>query len=402
MHRTIILTFVGCYLPGYKMGGPIRTISNMVERLDDELDFRIITADRDFMETKPYPNVVIDGWNSVGNAKVFYASPGNRSLISFVRLINQTPHDVLYLNSFFNPVFTIRPLLARYLSLIPKRPTVIAPRGEFSESALALKWWKKRPYLKFIRVHKLYRDIVWHASSEYEADNIRKSIGAIAENVVVAIVTAADLPVIPKSITEEEQQIAKGLGKPFRVCFLSRISPMKNLDYALRVLIAVNVPVEFSIYGVMEDDLYWRRCQELIKRLPAHVVVCYYGAIDHANVVQTLAKYDLFFFPTRGENYGHVILEAITAGLPVLISDQTPWRNLEAMGVGWDLSLNAEEKFCAVIETQSKLDGGERVTQRQRIREYAKRISEDKKVIFDNIALFRDLAVNRQRSKRDL
>jgi hypothetical protein len=46
-----------------------------------------------------------------------------------------------------------------------------------------------------------------------------------------------------------------------------------------------------------------------------------------------LAEYDLFLFPTLGENYGHVISEALASGCPVVISDQTPWRNLEAEGI---------------------------------------------------------------------
>ncbi len=50
-----------------------------------------------------------------------------------------------------------------------------------------------------------------------------------------------------------------------------------------------------------------------------------------------------------GENYGHAIFEALTTGLPVLISDQTPWRNLEQMKVGWDIPLQMKEKFVDAI-----------------------------------------------------
>jgi glycosyltransferase involved in cell wall biosynthesis len=60
-------------------------------------------------------------------------------------------------------------------------------------------------------------------------------------------------------------------------------------------------------------------------------------------------RYHLFVLPTLGENYGHVIYEALSAGDPVLISDQTPWRNLIEMKAGWDLSLNEKNKFKAAI-----------------------------------------------------
>jgi glycosyltransferase involved in cell wall biosynthesis len=55
-------------------------------------------------------------------------------------------------------------------------------------------------------------------------------------------------------------------------------------------------------------------------------------------------------FPTLGENYGHVICEALNAGCPVLISNQTPWRNLQEKGVGWDFPLEEEERFTATLQ----------------------------------------------------
>ncbi len=396
MPKPIILTFVGCYLPGYKAGGPVRTIANMVSILSDELDFRIITSDRDLFETKPYPDVVTDAWNTVGKARVFYTSPKMRSLWCMARLIRETPHDVLYLNSFFSPVFTQRPLLARWLGMTPRRPTIVAPRGEFSKGALALKTWKKNPYIAVVKSLGIYKDITWQASSEFEADAIRQAMGMTAKRIVLAIVLAPDMSDGVKSVKESNGYGHRVAGSPLRVCFLSRICPMKNLDFALRVLAQVRVPVEFDIYGVAEDTAYWTHCQSLAKSLPAHVVLRYHGKIDHEKVHQALASHDLFFLPTRGENYGHVIFEALAAGLPILISDQTPWRNLEALGVGWDLSLMAEEKFCAVLEAQSALSHEAVAAQRLRAQQYAMRISTDEKVLADNFALFKGILTDRQ------
>ncbi len=52
----------------------------------------------------------------------------------------------------------------------------------------------------------------------------------------------------------------------------------------------------------------------------------------------------------QGENFGHVIIEALAAGKPVLISDQTPWRGLENHKAGWDIPLNDKEKFISILE----------------------------------------------------
>ena len=78
--------------------------------------------------------------------------------------------------------------------------------------------------------------------------------------------------------------------------------------------------------------------------------MAYEGRVEHAQVVPTLAQHDLFLFPTHGENFGHVIHEALHAGLPLLISDQTPWQRLTDQGVGWDLPLDDISAFARRIE----------------------------------------------------
>lgn len=150
------MTFVAYYLPGYKSGGPVRTIANMVEHLGDEFDFRVVTKDRDALDTEPYPDVAVNEWNRVGKAQVYYASPDSLTLRKISKLIRKTPHDVLYLNSFFSSRFTALPLLTRRIGMLPARPVVLAPRGEFSAGALTLKSWKKRPYLLVTRMLGLY------------------------------------------------------------------------------------------------------------------------------------------------------------------------------------------------------------------------------------------------------
>lgn len=392
--KPVVLAFVGTYLPGYKAGGPIQSVVNLVELLGDDFDFRIVTADRDMGDTGPYPGVAIDAWNIVGKAQVFYASRARRSLRGFARLMRETPHELVYVNSFFSPVFTQRPLLARTLGLAPRRPVVIAPRGEFSEGALGLKSWKKRPYVLLSRVLSLYRGLHWQASSQHEAEDIRRALGGTASRVVIAqqFVGAPELPPLINGTGLGGSAAIPG--DPLRIVFLSRISRMKNLDFALQVLSMVGTPVVLSIYGVLEDQTYWGQCQTIIDTMPAHVAVSYEGPVPHDSVATTLSSSDLFFFPTRGENYGHVIHEALAAGLPVLISDQTPWRDLVEKGVGWDLPLDDPRAFARVIEAWSRTSPAERAAQAERSRAYAMAVSQDGTIEARNRALFNS-ALNR-------
>lgn len=139
------------------------------------------------------------------------------------------------------------------------------------------------------------------------------------------------------------------MGNPLRVIFISRIDPKKNLVGALRILDQVETPVTFDIYGTREDLRYWRRCEDLMRTLPAHVQATYRGVLAGTKVHGTLAQYDLMLLPTFNENYGHMIAEALAAGCPPLISDRTPWRDLERRGVGWDLPLEDLQAFREVL-----------------------------------------------------
>src|SRR5690554_3361323 len=62
-----------------------------------------------------------------------------------------------------------------------------------------------------------------------------------------------------------------------------------------------------------------------------------------------LKDYHAVFLPSRGEKFGHVILESFMAGRPVVIGDQTPWRNLAEKQAGWDVPLADQAAFAEAL-----------------------------------------------------
>jgi glycosyltransferase involved in cell wall biosynthesis len=153
----------------------------------------------------------------------------------------------------------------------------------------------------------------------------------------------------------------------------------------------VTVPVELTIYGPIEDPVFWATCQELIAQLPANIRAAYAGEVLPEHVRQTLCEHDLFFFPTRGENFGHVIFEALSAGVPVLISDQTPWTDLEAHGAGWSVPLHSTTAFATVIEAASRVLPHERDAAARRAIAYAALRVDRRADIKNALAMFRGL-----------
>ncbi len=342
INKKRVLIFVPMYLPGYKAGGPIRTVENLVEQLGDLFDFYVLTTDRDLGDNTPYEGIKAEEWIHVGKAKVYYMPPERQKFEHFIKAIKSVNTDCYFFNSFFSSKFTILPLVLRRFGHIPKVPFIVAPRGEFASSALALSSLKKKIFLRASKILKIYHEAVWQVESEFVRGDIIKVMERDAK-----VVIAPDLPSVIKK--QEITPRKKEKGK-LNVIFLSRIARMKNLDGALQMLRFLKGEVQFSIFGPQEDQEYWEQCNATISQLPPNVHVEYFGNVEHDRVVNTIAKYDLFFLPTMGESYGYVISEAFVAGCPVLISDRTPWRGLEHKGIGWDIPLEEPERFVEILQ----------------------------------------------------
>ena len=166
---------------------------------------------------------------------------------------------------------------------------------------------------------------------------------------------------------------------------------MKNLDFLLCGLQQVTQPMELAIYGPAEDKEYWAICETLIAQLPKHVTASYQGELRPDEVHDVFATNDLFALPTRGENFGHVILESLTAGTPVLISDQTPWQADAAGGIT-ALSLGEASRWAEEINSWARLDFVQLKNLRLVARSIAEKTINNEQVTLANKTLFEKAA----------
>jgi glycosyltransferase involved in cell wall biosynthesis len=312
---------LACYTPGFKGGGPIKSISALTEVLGEEFDFRIFTLDRDLGDKMPYPNIPSLTWTPVGKATAIYIPPRGFRFYSLLRVLRRHPADILYLNSFFNFRTSILPLLFRKARFVNYRTVILAPRGEFSPNALLQRRVKKKAFLWLSRLIGLHKGLVWQASSIRESEHIHHTMGISPTAIIEA-------PNISDEVSDESATKPRPTPRkpgPLRIIFLSRISPFKNLDFLLNVVASCPKAVELAIFGPVECEKYWNDCKRQIDTLPLHIRVTYNGAVQSKNVIGTFGEFDVFVFPTKGENFGHVIHESLSAGTCVVTSDQTPW-----------------------------------------------------------------------------
>jgi glycosyltransferase involved in cell wall biosynthesis len=379
-----ILVFIDHYVPGFKFGGPVRSISNLVSRLSDHYEFYIFTSDRDLGDSEPYRDVAPDSWIQVGKARVFYSN--NRSLRNIRRRAEEISPDLIYLNSFFSRV-SIKMLLSRTLGLSRRVPVVLAPRGEFADGAMVIKPLRKKAYINFVNSLGLLDGITLQASTDYEKADIETHLQKGKMWSTSASMVACDISAEEVSELRQRTRNYKEQGV-LRLISVARVSRNKNLKGALQILQGVSGQVSFSIYGPIIDPAYWASCQECIQKMPADIKVQYCGALNHDQVQDIFYAHDMLFLPTLGENYGHVIGESLLAGCPVLVSDKTPWRNLESVGVGADVSLSQPEKFRQWIEKFSAMDNDEYLAWSRRSLEYGLKFLQDRAPLEQNLKMF--------------
>jgi glycosyltransferase involved in cell wall biosynthesis len=371
MLKSKVLISISNYLPGYKIGGPLSSVSNMIDILGGEYDFSVITSDRDMGDSQPYPDIQLNKWLQRGNHSVFYVS--RKALFPFrlIRSINKAKKDILYLNSLFDPWFSIFLLFAKRFGLLNAPVIIIAPRGELFSEALAFKSLKKTIYLRVSKFLGFYKHVRWHASTEFEKERIIAMMNVKPDNIKVAINLVRTDKETKIDNNSDVGMCQTADSEVLNIVYLARVSKDKNIPFTLDVLKMVNVKVKFDIYGPIEDNYIWNICLEKIKALPANVSVEYRGYAKREKVREIISQYDLFFLPTFAENFGHSIVESLLVGTPVLISDRTPWRNLEREGLGWDISLDDPDKFVEKIHSVALLT----YTQRSELRKNIMNIS---------------------------
>jgi glycosyltransferase involved in cell wall biosynthesis len=359
-----LLVFIDWYVPGYKAGGPIRSMANIVEHLNDKYEFLIVTRNTDYLASKPYENITPNEWINVSdNQRVIYLSDENITIQKIKQIIRQTDFDLVYINGVYSFYFSVLPLmLARYVF---KKKTIVAPRGMFSAQGLGVKSLKKKIFVLFCKMFGVFHKSIIHVTSITEYSDIQK-----LKLRQLQLFQVSNLP--PGNNLANEKKADKISGE-LKLVSIARISPEKNTLFALNCLKnhQFEGQIQFDIFGSIYNQSYWEKCKSVIESLPENIEVNYHGELNNNLVPNTLSNYHFLFLPTMGENFGHSILESFMAGCPVIISNKTPWQNLENENIGWDIDLEKPGLFAKKIQLAIDLTYDEYSTMSESSKNYA-------------------------------
>lgn len=344
-----ILISIDWFVPGYKAGGPIQSCANLIAHLKEEFDFWVITRNTDYCSDEPYNDVLSDSWNALEkNVHAYYFSQKKLNSTNLYKVIRDVNADIVYINGVYSFYFSVLPIF--FSKALRVRQILIAGRGMFAPGSINVKGEKKRLFFRIVKALGLYKNVAFHATNKVEQDDIRAILGDQMD-----IKIAPNLPKVLSTILPAARH--KEVGK-LKVISVARISPEKNTKFALEVLSNYRGTgkILFDIYGPVYNSDYWEECQKVMSQLPLNVTVTYHGSLENSLIHEKLSQYHLMFLPTRGENFGHIILESLMAGCPVLISDKTPWKNLQDFEAGFDLQLDDQQSFIDVLANFVHLD----------------------------------------------
>lgn len=364
----LVLSFRFCR--GIEATGPNQSLLNMARALP-EYRFRFIGS----AVEGDTPGI----WGQMDGLELLPLAPswlGRRGLRSAIR---DSDARLILLNSFFDPRLSLPVLMMRRFGRIPRIPVLLAPRGEFFPPALAIKPGRKRLHIQMVRRLGLLKKVSIQATSEEEAARIREVL-PFAERILLG-------PNVRSLSEPPPPHRPRAPGEPLRIAFVGRISPIKNLDFAIRAIARSGIAAVFDIYGPAVDPDYFAHCRAVADEVTTpQLTVNWRGEIPNREIMNALAAHDLLFQPSASENYGHAIVEAMLAGTPVLTSDGTPWRGLEAAGAGWDLPLADKEAFARALRESAGLASEAALAKRVRTRSWA----EQRLDLPNSLALLRD------------
>ena len=250
------------------------------------------------------------------HTQVQYASPGKIS-DTVVKQVEKLKPDILFIVGLFSWHFNIVPML---FCKGPKK--ILSTRGMLHPGA-------------------------FHATDEDERLFISKYFGKSAQ-----VYVAGNFPnkIGPLTVVDK---------KPgnLRLVSIGIISQMKNILEVLITLSKCTGTIDYAIYGPVKDEDYWGKCKEAIKAFPANVEVTYHKEITPSQVKDALEAGHVFILPSKSENFGHAIFEALSAARPVITSFNTPWKELRESGAGVNVDVAKEGDLAKAIDLFVNMDG---------------------------------------------
>lgn len=364
MKNLIILHISPSYKPAYCYGGPIMSVSKLCEELHKTgVKTRVLTTlanGPEELSLRSGCQRLVDGVDVSYYARITkdhtHFSPA--LLIALYGLIKKARNTdqrlVIHVHSWWNLVAILSSALAAFHRI----PLIVSPRGMITSYTLSF----RNTLFKFF-IHKaigrrLLRKSHIHATSDYEAANIQQHLLSANLIIIPNLVTFPDsgiinnYPYVPCITKLTRYQIIKPVFC-LNILFLSRIDKKKGLELLLHVLSNLYLNWKLTIAG-SGDHFYVSQLKQLSVSLKISSKITWLGQVSNEDKYAVLAQHDLTVLLSSNENFANVVVESLSVGTPVLISDQVGLASyIRKSDLGWVCSLQPAAALQALNRIHS-------------------------------------------------
>lgn len=335
-----LLIFADWFAPGFRGGGITRSTVNVAVLLKDVFDVFVFTRAEDFGVEEIYEGIETDKWELFDERiNIFYCSKENLSFKTVKKIILDIQPDTVYLNNLYSYYFTWIPVWLNNKNHY-KAKVVLATRGHLEKKALQKSKWRKKFFLMVAKNTDFFGKVVFQAVARMGVDTVKAHF---KDNEIKFV---SNFPIF---LPRERGGISKKEGE-LSALFVGRVSPEKNILWLLKAIENIDFQFVLEIAGGIEDEKYWQKCLKQIESLPKNITVNYLGEFQMNEVCKLYQKTHILVHPTKSEGFGHVIIEALSMGRPVLISNGTPWNNMEKRKAGWNFSLDSPTEILLLLD----------------------------------------------------
>ena len=320
-----VLTFITSI--SLKGGGPSRSVPMLVKGLAEVgVDITLMTFRSEDMNTH-----ALEG--TPAKLKVWEDGTTAREIEDFI-LSEQ--FDLIQLQRLWAKSYHVVALIARKHNI----PYIITPRGMLEPWSLSQKKWKKKLALMFYQMKDLKKAACIFTTAEMEAQHVRE------------LGVNAPMSVIPNGIETDGYACRTSLeGVKKQILFLSRVHVKKGIEILIDAFCKLRaeggVFKEWSvvIVGNGEDD-YIESLKRKVDELELEDCIKILPPVFGEAKTKLYQESSLFCLPSYSENFGMVIAEALSCGVPAITTNGTPWQllNGDYATMGASLDMLGEDK----------------------------------------------------------
>ncbi len=385
-----LLQITAAYKPAYIYGGPTMSVGKLCEAIAVTTDVKIEVFTTTANGQSELP-VLVNQPIFVDGVKVTYFERITKDhthfspalLLALRRKIKAHGANIVHIHAWWNLVSIFSCSIAKWYNI----PVILSPRGMLTNYTANNRNVGFKSIIHTAIGKRLLKYCHIHVTSEKEKEDV---LSIIQPKSITVIPNLVSFPAYDQEIIHHQQKENKE--EPFKLIFLSRVEEKKGLELLFEAVAGLPFNWQLTIAGTGEEA-YVSSLKNKVTNLKLTKMINWVGQVNNDDKFKLMANHHLLVLTSYNENFANVVIESLSVGTPVLLSDQVGLATyIKEKELGWVTNLtikNIKETITTSYQDESK---------RKRIRESAPQLIEND---FESSNLIQKYVTLYQQVKKD-